>query len=536
MKRLSDFIDRDSARYLGLDETLAAFSPVSDAGRRQAQRLMVYAPGEEAALRAHHERASTAVALIQNRPDSADRLLYHLRELPRIDDAWPLQWGQSEIALLVAFRYHHHRLRQELEGAPLLAQWLNLVAPADLDGGALGDPGSSRFYIDDRRNPALAEQRRRIKEAQAEIHREKTTQRQALCLRHGLPETADQWVVDREDQTLINRLMADPDVALVGETVASVRFAPRTGERLATLRSAYASLLQGERRIETGLYLEIEKALRPRSLIWMTQAQKLVELDLLLAVAKTALAWKAVAPRIDSDPAAPLTVAAGAHKPLEDVVRAEGAAYVPLDWEAAEPVAVLTGANMGGKTVVLQTLGWLQALVQLGFFVPAAQLRTRLYSRVAALGAQGETLGGLSGFGREIERLSKLLPFRRDGVLYLLDEPARTTHAREGRAIIRAVLEAIAASPSCGVVATHFDGLAGEGYAWMRMRGLRREVVAEWRSRGGEARPPLHHLMDYRVERADDADATRPDALRVAELLGLEGAIIARAQTLLDAD
>jgi len=533
MKFLDEFLDKDTSAYLGVAQTLGRFSPVSEAGKRQLRRLEVFVPGDEAELIEHHRRLKIALDLIEFNDEVYHRLRHLLREIPRIDEVWEQPWGQAEFALLTSFRYRHHQIRREIANTPELSSWLDLVAASELDQGLLGEPEGSRFYLADNRSQDLADVRRQIAEAQYWAENEENEIRLRLAKTYGLPQGAEQWVVDREDGELVRKLLSDTAVVLAAETVSSLRFAPKPSERLMDLRARLSALLQRERQIEASLYQGMEDRLREKETLWDAEAKKLVRLDMLLAMAEQSRTWKAVAPILSDPNVTLLEVEEGRHEPVREAVMAGGGEYVPLELHLASPVAILTGTNMGGKTVALQTAGWLQVIAQLGFLVPAKRFTTRLYSQVNASSTQPGRLGGLSEFGGEVERLARLLSLRHQGAMLLIDEPGRATHVKEGRALTQSVLDSLASSPSLSLVATHFDGLGGGGIAHFRMAGLKRDQVALWEKGRLDRRSPLHRLMDYRVLPVQEGAKVQSDALQVAELLGLETAVVERARELL---
>lgn len=537
MIAMYDFIDPRTADFIGLARTLEAIRPSSEAARRKLANPDIFGPDDAEALALHHARVHETITILSGQPERVDHLRHHLRQLPWLGDVWEQGWGQAELALLHLFRYHAHRLAERLKASPVLADWCALPDMAELDAGALGEPGRRAFTLEDLDEPELAAVRDRLRVLTTQLREEEEALREQIADDYDLSTDSPQWVIDRSDRELHERMAEDERLVVTAESIASVRFAPRPTKRLMAIRRDMDAVLIQERALENAIFARIEQALRPRQDIWRQVERRLVRLDLLIAIAQRALDTRAVAPQIGNDPGSALFhVVTGCHEGLRRRLEDSQQDYTPLTLTLTGPLATLTGANMGGKTVVLQTVGWLQTMTQLGFFVPAARFQTRLYRRVAALSTYQETLGGLSGFGREIQRLKEILPWRAEPVLYLIDEPGRTTHVEEGRALTRAVLECIAQSPSVALVSTHLDGLDAPGILRLRMGGLRHEQLADWRAAPEEQRAPLHHLMCYTVDVASEDSPQTSDALDVAELLGLDPRLVARARTLMTPD
>ncbi len=533
MKALHEFINRDSARLLGVDRSLKQLLPISEPGQFLARRLTAFVAGEEDALCEHQQRLQEALEMLQHWPETCDRIRHHLNDLPRIAPLWDMNWGQAEIALLLRFRRNHQALRDSLKDNDLLSGWLQLKAADALSDGLPVDVFEIRYYLKDDSNPSLSKVREQIRNIQVQIAEQEQEARKRLAKRHELPETNAAWVIDRSDTQRLERLKHDDELMLADESITTVTFKALEGPQLAELRGRLSDLLVDEHRIENEIYQSIQQQQQPNETAWREEEDKLARLDLLFAMANLASNWNAVQPEISSNGKSSIRIREARHVLVEEWVEQSDADYTPLTLNLNVSCAVLGGPNMGGKTVVLQTVGWLQTLTQLGMFVPAQGFTTHLFSRVEAIGPASQEIGGLSAFGREIDRLRQALPDRNKTILYLLDEPGRTTGVAEGRALVQAILDTVRQSPSALLMASHLDGLGGAEVTALAMAGLDHQALARWREQQGSAKPPLHQLMDYRVIPAQQGDTAKSDALDVAELLGLETEIIAQARDLL---
>ncbi len=532
MMPLSRFLNAEGVRFVGLREALDALHPFSEEGRRRLRDPEVFLPGDEARLSRHGDRVAAAVRLFDTNPVAIDRIAHALRNLPRLDDLWEADWNATEFALLAAFRHYHGLARDALQDEPELAGWLRLRESGELGEKIFGSTNGPRFCLDASEDADLAAARAAVRKLEAEIASREERIRQSLYADHGLSPDAAQWVADRSDHDLLEALAADSRLVLVSENINTLRFGLSAVPEIRDLRADLSEHLRVERAIERRRYAAMATPLRKERDVWMEEARKLGDLDWLLAVADLSRRWKAVAPMIEPDTPFP-RVSRGRHEILKERVQEAGATYQSLDLSVPHRLAILTGTNMGGKTVVLQTVGWLQALTQLGLPVPAESFCTRLFSGLSAITAHGVELGGLSAFGREIESLKTALSHRANDRLYLIDEPGRGTHVKEGRALCRAVLDAVAHSPSSVLVATHLDGLDRDGAHALTMKGLRRDEARRSLASVGSGLS-LHALMDYRVESAGCTNRKASDALDVAELLGLERGIVDRARELLN--
>jgi DNA mismatch repair ATPase MutS len=139
----------------------------------------------------------------------------------------------------------------------------------------------------------------------------------------------------------------------------------------------------------------------------------------------------------------------------------------------------------------------------------------------------------LSAFGAEVVRT-------RDGLaaappaLLLIDEFARTTGPREGRALLVALVEALARCGVFALVATHFDGVARDaGVPHLTIAGLGDRALDAHAARDIQAAlDAVAKAMDYRIVPVDGDARARSDALALAGLLGLDSTIVERAAVL----
>jgi DNA mismatch repair ATPase MutS len=248
--------------------------------------------------------------------------------------------------------------------------------------------------------------------------------------------------------------------------------------------------------------------------------------DLAFARARLAREWGLTRPRLGEGP---VRVQGGRLLPCEEACRARGLGYTPLEACFDTPATVIFGSNMGGKTVVLKTLAFLQLCAQTGLFVPAARFETRAFRHFHYVGEgrDQEAALGLSGFGREIRQFNGAWGTLDEPTLVLFDEFARTTQSLEAEALLSAVLASLGERPGAfALFSTHFRGVARlEGVRYLRMGGLRPGGA-------GTGQDPLRLIgerMDYRLLPDGGAPASS-DALAVAELLGLDPAVLARTR------
>lgn len=136
---------------------------------------------------------------------------------------------------------------------------------------------------------------------------------------------------------------------------------------------------------------------------------------------------------------------------------------VPLDLELGEGgrLLLVSGPNMGGKTVLLKTVGLAVALAHAGLPVLAAEGSAVpvLDELRADLGDEQSVDRGLSTFAAHLLALKAMAEAAGPGTLLLADELGAGTDPEEGAALGRALIEHAAARGAWGVVTTHLGSL-----------------------------------------------------------------------------
>lgn len=279
------------------------------------------------------------------------------------------------------------------------------------------------------------------------------------------------------------------------------------------------------------------------------------KLDFLLQKAKLALAYGGICPRVDGCgvPDGQVSVAGAgggqADRPgpapeggravlrllemrnpmLEESLKERGKEFAPISFSMEEGCAVITGANMGGKSVALRTLALQVALAQSGFFVYAKEAELPMFDHISLIAEEYQAMGsGLSSFGGEIMELSEALNCQKQGFsLMIFDELARGTNPDEGAVIVRAAVQYLKKRRCMAIFATHYDHVAEYGDYHYQVMGLRNVDMQKLRQEieGIGARKGIDVIakyMDYGIYQVHGAEECPRDAIHICGLLGLE--------------
>ncbi len=227
--------------------------------------------------------------------------------------------------------------------------------------------------------------------------------------------------------------------------------------RLLELRAA---ALEEERRI----LRELADAVRASAPALLEVEAALVHFDTLRARAR----WAADLGAVAIEPGGDRLRLRGARHPLLVAARgAEGVVPLDLDLGPGGRLLLVSGPNMGGKTVLLKTVGLAAALAHAAFPVPAAEGSAipELDAILVDLGDAQSVDQGLSTFAAHLKRLVRMAEESGPRHLLLCDELGAGTDPEEGAALARALVERFADRGAWGVITTHLGSLkrvAGE--------------------------------------------------------------------------
>ncbi|MCK9377188.1 MAG: Smr/MutS family protein [Syntrophobacterales bacterium] len=198
---------------------------------------------------------------------------------------------------------------------------------------------------------------------------------------------------------------------------------------------------------------------------------------------------------------------------------------VPIDLELTpgRRFLIISGANAGGKTVALKTLGLLTLMVQSGIPIPVAEGSEfcPFAAIFADIGDPQDLSQHLSTFSAHLKRALTMLTGLPESALILLDELGTATDPTEGGALALAMLQAFYQRGAYGSATTHLPIL--KSFA-QKTEGFENVAVVF----NEETRRPTYRLA-YGVVGASNA-------LKLAREMGLSPEILAMAEGYLNQD
>ena len=313
--------------------------------------------------------------------------------------------------------------------------------------------------LDDRASPELARLRQEINRLRSNITR-------AL---EGLMRRSDEAIQDQLVTVRNDRFVIPVRNDHRGRVQGVAHGFSSSGmtvfiEPLETIESnnELQNLRETEAREVTRILATLTDELRRELPALQLAAGAVAELDFINAKAALAARFNCVAPDID-EAGGTLELDEARHPLLEENLRASGGAVVPVSFrlDCERPLMIISGANAGGKTVVLKTAGLLSLMALSGLHVPARHARFPLYASVLAdIGDRQSLAANLSTFTAHVANISRMIELCRAPALVLLDEVGTGTDPEEGSALGVAVVDHFRRKCGAQIVATtHYSGL-----------------------------------------------------------------------------
>lgn len=291
-------------------------------------------------------------------------------------------------------------------------------------------------------------------------------------------------------------------------------------DELSARRTRLAAEEEDENARVRGLICE---GLRPFGEDLLLNAVSIGRLDLALAKARLAEAANASIPEVG---AASFSAVNMTNPKFAAAAEAKGRGFVPVSITLEKGSVVITGANMGGKSVAIKTLALNSALAMCGYPVFAESMSLPVLDDAFLLSEDREDAeSGLSSFGGEMKAFDSILreTEKKDCVLVLLDEFARGTNPHEGAQLVKAAAGLFnRRTNTYAVIATHFDGVAKLARLHYQVAGLRNTDAArlygELKAGGGDA---LARFMDYGLYPVPKDEEPPRDAVKIILALGV---------------
>lgn len=317
-------------------------------------------------------------------------------------------------------------------------------------------------------------------------------------------------------------LMAPESGFIHRQTLAgNMRF---TTAQLIDLDNDVRSAAEKAAGIEADIIAHMIDAIRSISDDLLSVADLLADLDVWYSLATVAHNYSWVRPNVTDDDA--FDVVGGRHPVIEWALRSRGDNFVKNDCNLnAQPIALLTGPNMAGKSTYLRQNALIVVLSHLGSFVPATSatigICDQLFSRV---GASDNLAAGQSTFMVEMSETANILRRATSRSFIIFDEIGRGTATYDGMAIAQAVLEYLNNLSPRTLFATHYHELTAlAGTTPGKLHNVRCLTI-DVREHNNEI--VFMHKIIAGV-------ANRSYGIHVARMAGMPASVVSRAESVL---
>lgn len=334
--------------------------------------------------------------------------------------------------------------------------------------------------------------------------------------------------VSKRQTDLIKKLDDSALLQPAGETYINVTFRVRPDDSMLELMKDIEAM-KGEEAVEEALILErLSGQISGRGGEILEVMDALAEFDLIVAKAYLANSCNGVRPFISDT--AKLVIVNGRHPLVEAGLRKKGKSFTPISVSLDRGIALITGANMGGKTVSLKMVGLLAAMAQYGFLVPADRMEFGMNEHIYISAGDEQSIDlGLSTFGAEIRSVKEALIKSEAQGLVLVDELARGTNPHEGFAISKAIINYLSDKPGITVITTHFDGLVRKGIRHLQVKGLRNIDFKTIKDPDA-----ISEYMDYTLIEVEGESRVPRDAINISRLMGIPEEILQQAEEIMN--
>ena len=568
-------------RETGLDYVMFSLDLNTPFGKKQLKEVRPYYPGEEAELRDELDRVEQMIAFVKQNQILTDKIQEVFMEVKdatlTIERSGAVTLSTVELFEIKSLLLQMRQLRKltmeheigdyqgahcccaaepSADSAASEARAENMPA-ARAEGEAAVDtvpqeyfladtedllneldPRRDRmntFYIYNEFSPKLDAYRTKKKEYEQQIRREQKQAREELRKKYGVQLTPKFDIVVAKSHPDFEMIQSLEELEMTDQDYMSVTLQLKPTEKIYEFVQAAEALNAEIEQEEERVREMLSRKIAEKEAVLLENCEKMGALDLALARAIYAMKHDLTKPEIVEDHV--ISFEDGRNLQVEDIIREKGKTFCPISLSLADGVTMITGANMGGKTISLKLAGQIPILAQYGFFVPAKHAKIGLSNYMQILIGDSQSVErGLSSFGSEMEELKEILDKGQERSLILIDEIASGTNPTEGTALTKSLVDYLIEKPYISLITTHFESVTErKDIVNMQVRGLadcnftllNREIQhANRRDRINI----ISKYMDYRLYRVDSEAQVPKEALSIAAMLGINKEIIEGAK------
>ncbi|HEY9169661.1 MAG TPA: hypothetical protein VIN72_09250 [Lutibacter sp.] len=518
---------KDTMQFVEFNTFYSEYAPLTPYGLMDKNKYHVFTDKEM--LISVYNSIGKIVNFINENSFQSDKIEHHLKRISHLNTFERKIFDSSDIFLVKKLLVNFKSIVKLLNDAIKEDLQISFLSEELLIFLSYGGANKETFYLSEEYNDELAENRKKIAETDKFLAEIKKERFQEILEQHSLDFRFRDFIIASENIT--NNFSSELIYKEVYDKT-SLLLKPILPKEYFDLHKKREALLLEEHKLEQEVLMTISEKILAEKAAIIDYINKIVLLDTLFAKSRMAIKYTMIAPVL-IDKNATIAIVNGQYLPLANKCAKTDTIYTPLNAEFDDKTCVITGSNMGGKTVLLKTIGFMQLLAQMGFWVPAQKFKTSVFENIHYIGEDlSEKIEGLSSFGFEIYNLTKAINDFGTNTLLLIDEFAKTTNAIEAKAIIAAMLKSFSQKETVwSFVSTHFMELPEfEKVSFYKMKGLDYSEYMKYYNKEQqyslrERIKLINTFMRFEIIKTDHKDRTY-DAIKIAEILGLNDEII----------
>lgn len=305
-------------------------------------------------------------------------------------------------------------------------------------------------------------------------------------------------------------------------------FIEKDYDKLKSLKDERLSILVDEEREEFKIRKRLSKVIKKFAPNFIWNINKIAELDLILGKVKFSKVYGGIKPKISTEKKE-IILKDAINIEVKEFLNKAGKEYTPISINIGTGTTIITGANMGGKSVALKTIAENVLLFHMGFFVFAKDAKISLLDFLFFVSDDMQDISkGLSTFGAEIIKLKEVNRYLNNGSgLIIFDEFARGTNPKEGQKFVRALAKYLNKKDSLSIITTHFDAVTTKGMKHYQVVGLKKLNFDELKNKilaSNNSMELIQENMDFSLEETENTEVPK-DAYNIAKLIGLDDEI-----------
>lgn len=267
---------------------------------------------------------------------------------------------------------------------------------------------------------------------------------------------------------------------------------------------------------EKSLWESLIQSLQADLLAFQLSSNALCELDVYCSYAERAEQLNFVCPQLHAGRG--IAIQEGRHPVVEAVLETPFIAN-NIDLTESNPMTIITGPNMGGKSTYMRQTALITLLAHCGSFIPATAASIGIVDRIfTRIGSADDLAGGRSTFMVEMTETANILNNATDRSLVLMDEIGRGTSTYDGLSLAYACAEHLAKLKAFTMFATHYFEITGLATAKNGIKNAHLNAVEH----GNKI--VFRHTVT-------DGPASKSYGIQVARLAGLPAVVLSAAET-----